>query len=152
LNKNCQPQLREKSQTIKFVAVVADPDSRNTGLAPSSIPFTISSAQDALYRDHFFRFLERYQLTREFCGLAADLLCLMRCSGPLLNICHAIGALEAGRRGSVQNYGRHTDPAQAAFLLYGGSIRAFSGQIGSPGFQPDEGALWTTFLLGMFEV
>jgi hypothetical protein len=97
-------------------------------------------------------FLASCHFTENFSASTPDILRLLQSPGPLLDICSAIGALEISREGSCRNLAQETDIAQAALRLYSRSIRAFSLEISRPGFQPGEEALWTTFLLGLFEV
>ncbi|KAH7014358.1 uncharacterized protein B0I36DRAFT_436373, partial [Microdochium trichocladiopsis] len=150
LKKSCLPQGQDQPQHVKFVTFVAgvDPDM----LGQSDIPLPINSPPDVLFTDHFITFLATCQLTKRFSALAPEFIHFIQSPGPLRDIALAIGALETSRKGSIRSSGRRENTDSTALSLYGRSIRTFSKDIAAPTFQPGEEALWTTFLLGLFEL
>lgn len=150
LHKSCIPQQRSRSHDVTFVILGADSGARVTSC--SDVRAAIQPPRNTPFQNHFMIFLANCHFTEQFGALAPDFLRLIQLPGPLLDISLAIGALEVSRKGSVRSLAQRNDPDRAALLLYSRSIRAFSLEIAGPGFQPCEEALWTTFLLGLFEV
>lgn len=107
---------------------------------------------DITYLEHFASFLQRSHFTREFASVSTDLISLVETSPSLRYIAVAIGALEASRRGSARSLLARQSPRYIAFGSYGSSLEALQSQISTGDAAHREGALWTTFLLGQFEV
>lgn len=70
----------------------------------------------------------------------------------LLNIAVAIGALDAGRKGSVGSFGKLEAPQQIAFRACGRSLQDLYSALSTtrPVFRED--VFWSTFLHSLFEV
>lgn len=116
------------------------------------LPGQVPVQSEDLYFDQFVAFIQRSQFTRDFAVVGHDLLPLLNASQSLRDLAQAIGALDASRRASVKSSMELTSPQVVAFRSYGKAIQSFQTQLQSSDIMRTEGALWTTFLFGLFEV
>lgn len=84
--------------------------------------------------------------------MTTDLMPLIQASPSLQNVALAIGALDASRRSSVRSLHGQNSPWYIALSLYGRSIQALQTQLATTVSAQCEDVLWSTFLLGIFEV
>ncbi|KAH7131746.1 hypothetical protein B0J13DRAFT_108152 [Dactylonectria estremocensis] len=145
--KECLPQPPAPSE-IKFVVL------EQTQQSVQTAPLTrqMHTPDDTLYLNYFASFLQRCELTREFATTTSDLLPLIQACPPLQGVTRAIGALEASRRGSVCSVAGRQSAQHVAFKSYGDSMRALRPLLQLTGAVYREDVLWSTFLLGIFEL
>lgn len=144
----CQPPSSQQQNKTKFVVVAAREQFSQTTEIPAQLP----KHNETIYLDQFGLFMKKCQFTKAFASVTADLMPLVQTSPSLQDLAGAIGALEASRRASVRSFRGQESPQIAAFRLYGRSTRALRRQLETtePGKYQD--ILWSTFLLGLFEV
>ncbi|OBS26131.1 hypothetical protein FPOA_00074 [Fusarium poae] len=146
-NKSCLPQHVPVNK-VKFVrctsfqlcSQVAEP------------LLHITPKPDVTYLDYFASFMQRCQFTKESTNLVSDLLPLIQSCAPLGQITTAIGALEASRRATVNFEKGRPAPRNVAFVSYGRSIQTLQDRLRSLDVLNDQGVLWCTLLLGIFEL
>ncbi|KAM5370890.1 hypothetical protein ACJZ2D_008323 [Fusarium nematophilum] len=145
--KACLPQ-RPAPNDVKFVAV----EQSQQFAQAAKLTRTVNRHEDILYLDYFALFLQSCELTREFGSITPDLLPLIHASLPLRAVTMAIGALEANRRGCVSSDPERQSPQHVAFRSYGDSMRALQPLLQLADAFCREDVLWSTFLLGLFEL
>jgi hypothetical protein len=144
MNKTCQQQ--EPAQpAIKFITF--------TRSCPTAqLSMNVDRPRNITYLDHFASFIRRCQFTREFASVSTDLAPLIQASPSLRDLAVAIGALDASRRGSVSSFRGRESPGCIAFRCHGRSLRALRARLATADGAHGEDALWSTFLLGLFDV
>ncbi|KAL4783380.1 hypothetical protein BJX76DRAFT_348606 [Aspergillus varians] len=142
--KFCAPQRPEQTR-VKFVHASGHE-------LPCTIPMQVRKHDDAIYLDHFASFLQRCHFSKGFAAINADIVTIIGKYPLLLHIAIAIGALDAGRKGSVRSFGELESPQQIAFRACGRSIQDLHSAIStaSPVFRDD--VFWSTFLHSLFEL
>ncbi len=146
-NRTCEIQ-KPPANEVKFVAVTNAVQSYQANQIGAQVP----KHQETLYLEHFALFMRRCQFTRGFASVTADLVHLMQRSASLRHVAIALGALDASRRGSVCSFRGQDSPRYVALNLYGRSIRALQTQVANVALVRCDDLLWSTFLLGLFEV
>ncbi|KAE8342423.1 hypothetical protein BDV24DRAFT_173738 [Aspergillus arachidicola] len=142
--KICAPQRPEQTR-VKFVHV--------SGHALSdTVPMQVRKHDDAIYLDHFASFLQRCHFSKGFAATNADIVTVIGKFPLLYHIAIAIGALEAGRKGSIRSYGEFESPQQVAFRACGRSIQVLHSAISAANLVFREDVFWSTFLHGLFEL
>ncbi|KAJ5327911.1 hypothetical protein N7452_008301 [Penicillium brevicompactum] len=142
--KPCVPQQSEQTQ-MKFVHVSGH-------VLSSSIPLPVRRHENAIYLDHFASFIQRCHFSKDFAATNADIVTVMGKNPLLLNIAIAIGALDAGRKGSIRSFGMLEAPQQIAFRACGKSIQDLYSALSTTGSVFREDVFWSTFLHGLFEL
>jgi len=142
--KTCVPQRLEQAR-VKFV----HPSGHSLSC---TIPMQVRKHDDALYLDHFASFLQRCHFSEGFAATNSDIVTIIGKYPLLLHIAIAIGALDAGRKGSIRSFGELESPQHIAFRACGRSIQDLHSAISTanPVFRDD--VFWCTFLHGLFEV
>lgn len=112
----------------------------------------VCEPKDTVYLDYFALFLRRCQFTKGFASATPDLMALVQSHVSLRKVAMAIGALDASRRSSVRSLHGRNSPQHAALTLYGESIRALRTRLSMTPSLGSEDILWSTFLMGLFEV
>lgn len=115
---------------------------------PDQVPTTARTIQ----LEHFFQFLKSNHTIFRVDNLAEVLLPLVNTSSLLDSIACALGALNASRRGSRAAYSRAECPKFKAYHLYSESITSMKLALSNPGICHQDGTLWASFFLGLFEV
>ncbi|KND91844.1 hypothetical protein TOPH_03447 [Tolypocladium ophioglossoides CBS 100239] len=141
--KTCQQQ-EHAQPAIKFITFTQCPTAQ--------LPTPMGRPSDIVYLDHFASFIRRCQFTREFASGSTDLLPLIHASPSLRDLAVAIGALDASRRGSVSSFSPRESPQCIAFRFHGRSLRALRARLATADAAHGEDVLWSTFLLGLFEL
>jgi hypothetical protein len=111
-----------------------------------------SACDGTIYVDLFASFMQRCQFTNRFVSVDKDLLGLVQSSHLLYDLALAIGALEASRRASYTQLHASNRTYTRAFMLYGNALSALGREIAKTGAADREEVLWSTSLLGLFEV
>lgn len=121
-------------------------------MASCTIPMQVRKHDDAIYLDHFSSFLQRCHFSKGFAAINADMVTVIGKYPLLLHIAIAIGAMDAGRKGSVRSFSEVESPRQIAFRACGRSMQDLQSAISmaNPVFRED--VFWSTFLHGIFEV
>lgn len=145
-NKACQPQKRVPRE-VQFI-VVQDPSSAYQTM----IPAQAHKLRGDIYLDHFVSFIQRCQFTRGFASATADIVRRIHTSQSLHDLTVAIGALEASRTPSVRSGLLRDSPLYIAFSFYGKSIQTLNHKLETADALHCDDVLWSTFLLGLFEV
>lgn len=145
-SQTCQLQTppRNEVEFVSFNGVWSDQATQLIG--------QVSKPEETLYTEHFALFMQKCQFNRAFASVPKDLLPLIHVCPSLREIAVAIGALDASRRGAVGLRRGQDSPRHIAFSSYGKSIHALSTQLENTTSVQREGVLWSTFLLGLFEV
>lgn len=144
----CQPPSPQPQNKAKFVVVAASSQVCQTAKVPAKLP----RHNETIYLDQFGLFMKKCQFTRGFASVTTDLMPLVQTSPSLQDLARAIGALEASRRASVRSWCEQESPQIVAFRLYGRSIRTLRRQLETTEAGKSQDILWSTFLLGLFEV
>jgi hypothetical protein len=121
--------------------------------ATISLPLSLDSTEDDIAFLYFFQsFLPKNILTSNI-PFDTELLSMAKRSKPLRDVVQAIGELHRGQQNQLStgafNKSRETYQALQA---YDRSVRSVKDLIATKIFLSDPSALWTTFLLGLFEV
>ncbi|KAK5993672.1 hypothetical protein PT974_07107 [Cladobotryum mycophilum] len=143
--RQCQQQTRISPDAISFVSFTAS----DLALQLSQ---QVQRSSNEIYLECFAAFLDRCRFRRGFISVSQDLVPLIYQSPSLQDIAVAIGALNAGRRGSARSVDEGNSPEYVAFRSYGRSIQALQVQLAAPDVAESEDVLWGTFLLGLFEL
>ncbi|KAG9254268.1 fungal-specific transcription factor domain-containing protein [Emericellopsis atlantica] len=157
MKKPCRPPVQpESTSSVTFVAASAQtraPDSSTlVTTSPLSIPH-LDEQMSTIYMRYFASFMEGCHITGNSAATSAlDLLPLMDVSPPLRNMALAIGALQSSRRASVRSAQRQDDPRVLAFRFYAEAIQALKHRLEEPHVAASDDVLWSTFLLGLFEL
>lgn len=112
----------------------------------------VNKHKENLYLGQSASFMQRCQLIRGFASVTAELIHLMEKSPSLRDVATAIGAHDASRRSSVSSFRGQDSPGYTALSLYGRSIQALQIQATNTASARHDDTLWSTFLLGIFEV
>ena len=120
---------------------------------------TVGGLQGQITEDRTIRFLDSFsafirlnQFTKRFQSLDADLLPLIQKSTALHQAAVAIGALHASRHSSVRTLGGQKSPSYVAIESYRSSILSLQTRLAEGDAARGEDVIWSTFLLGLFEV
>lgn len=142
--------------TVKFITVSGQ--AQEDALSPivsSQLPLSLlSEPADDVYMGYFASFMAGCQFTRNSAPAktALDLLPLTLTSPPLRSLALAIGALQSSRRATVRSSDKLDEPRTLAFRFYAEAIRALKHRLEEPDVATSDDVLWSTFLLGLFEV
>ncbi|OQD70787.1 hypothetical protein PENPOL_c001G08177 [Penicillium polonicum] len=142
--KICAPQRLEQTR-VKFVHVSGH-------VLSSTIPMQVRKHDDTIYLDHFASFLQRCHFTKDFAAINADMVTIIGKYPLLFHIAIAIGALDAGRKGSIRSFGELESPQQIAFRACGRSIQDLYSAISTANSVFRDDVFWSTFLHGLFEL
>lgn len=146
--KLCEPQAPgESNNAFQFVAYQSTRDKPT-----SLIPPAVDTDRTSLYLNHFIAVITSCQLTSRFPRVATELLPLMDGNEHLWNVAVAIGALNANRRGQVGKSSLHKSPQIVAFSSYQQALSSLQDKLTLSDAPQRDDLLWTTFLLGLFEV
>jgi hypothetical protein len=104
------------------------------------------------YLDQFVSIMMSCHFTPKFPSIATKLLPSMEQNEQLKDIAIAIGALEASRRGGVSTSSRHLAPRVVALASYQRALGGLQKKLELIDAVERDDVLWTTFLLGLFEV
>jgi hypothetical protein len=116
---------------------------------PSSLDMT---GDDRAFLYFFQSFLPKNILTSDI-AFDTELLSMAKRSRPLRDVVQAIGELHRGQQDQLTTgtFNKSMESYQALHA-YDRSVRSVKDLITSRAFLSDPSALWTTFLLGLFEV
>ncbi|KAF2852378.1 hypothetical protein T440DRAFT_421311 [Plenodomus tracheiphilus IPT5] len=120
---------------------------------PNSLPKQMPARRTDCYLPYFFtRFLPSNTFTSEKLAINNDLLVMVQESAGLRDAIDAVAALHARK----QKYLACSDEAHSvnpeALQAYMRSVRSVQDKISAGSFMHERSALWTTFLLGLFEL
>ncbi|KAH8697086.1 fungal-specific transcription factor domain-containing protein [Talaromyces proteolyticus] len=102
--------------------------------------------------DCFIMFAGQNQFTSQFQSVGIDLLPVTQRSPSLRYAAIAIGALDASRRGSARSHQEEKSLLTIAFNAYSKSINALQRVLTTGDVALQDDVLWSTFLLGLFEL
>lgn len=123
-------------------------------LAQREIPICqlrqMSARQIDCYLPYFFtQFLPLNTFTSEKVAITDDLLAMTHTSAALRDAVTAVAALHVRQQGLLDVAGTESVIALKAYMR---SVSSVQNKITTGAFMKDQSALWTTFLLGLFEV
>jgi hypothetical protein len=104
------------------------------------------------YLGQFVSVILRCQFTPKFPSIATKLLPSIEGNEQLRDIAIAIGALEACRRADIGTSSRHLPPRVVALASYQRALGGLQKKLELIDALECDDVLWTTFLLGLFEV
>lgn len=107
-----------------------------------------------MYLDFFTAFLRRCQFTCNFvAAVEGELMGLVQRSRVLGGVARALGALEGSRRGDGCRRENASDEMRAtAYVWYGRALGLLRGAVGERDIAGRDDVVWSSFLLGLFEV
>ncbi|EFY91084.1 hypothetical protein MAC_02970 [Metarhizium acridum CQMa 102] len=147
--KTCEPQTPTTPRaSFQFVAYEA---TRRT-TPKLALPATVNNDRESTYLGHFVAVIRNCQFTARFPLVATALLPVMSGNSHLSHVAIAIGALDAHRRAQVGASRDYPSPRIVAFTRYQRALASLQDELGSSNAPQRDDVLWTTFLLGLFEL
>ncbi|OAA43776.1 hypothetical protein NOR_04351 [Metarhizium rileyi] len=118
-----------------------------------AVCIAVNNDRASIYMDHFVHVLVNCQFTAQFPLVATALLPILDANEHLRSIAVAIGALDASRRAQVgTHHPLHPSARVVAFTNYQRALARLQGELDSSQAPLRDDVLWTTFLLGLFEL
>jgi len=141
---------------VVFVSPVHDKEIRSPAALAQREMFAIcqprqmSGRRIDCYLPYFFtQFLPMNTFASEKFTIAEDLLTMVHSSAALRDAITAVAALHAKQQGPLDEVRIESTEALKAYMR---SVSIVQNSIAAGSFMTDQSALWTTFLLGLFEV
>ena len=148
MDKECEPQGSLKARG-SFQFVVVDLEQSKP---PQVLPPPIDISREDLYMAHFSKVIQNCQFTERFSTAGVTLIDLMDGNQHLHEIAVALAALDISRRGQSRKHLPSSSPHVVAFASYQRAVSCLQDKLGVTNAPQQDDVLWTTFLLGLFEV
>ncbi|KAH9877362.1 hypothetical protein IAQ61_002727 [Plenodomus lingam] len=155
----CVMRSRSIQPGVVFVGQSSDEDSSTSVVsavrrtASARLPKQIPAQRTACYLPYFFtQFLPSNTFTAEKFVVNDDLLVMVQESAGLRDAVDAVAALHAKKRGYLTCSEQMETVNAEALQTYMRSVHSVQEKISAGSFMHDRSALWTTFLLGLFEL
>ncbi|KID63407.1 C6 finger domain protein, partial [Metarhizium hybridum] len=146
--KTCEPQMpATSSDSFQFVAY----ESTRRTTPKLALPAAVND-REGTYLGHFVAVIRNCHFTARFPLAATALLPVMRGHDHLSHVAVALGALDAHRRAQVGTSPDYPSPRTVAFTRYQRALASLQDELGSSDAPQRDDVLWTTFLLGLFEL
>lgn len=121
--------------------------------SPTRLPKQMPARRPDCYLPYFFtQFLPSNQFTSEKFVINDDLLLMVQESAGLRDAIDAVAALHAKKRGYLTCSEKVESVNAEALQAYMRSVNSVQEKISAGLFMQEKSALWTTFLLGLFEL